>query len=183
MGKKIIILNGSPRPGGNTAGLIEAFTAGAESAGHTVTRFDIQQMNVQPCLGCLRGGSVKDGFCTQCDDMDLIYPVYEEAGIFVFASPLYYYTFSAQFFTALNRLFAVTEARGMKTPHKECCLLMAAEEDTEEAFAPVVAYYNTLMKNLGWKDIGRVLAGGVNEVGDIAGKPILENARKLGATL
>ena len=33
MGKKIVILNGSPRPKGNTVGLIEAFVKGAEQAG------------------------------------------------------------------------------------------------------------------------------------------------------
>lgn len=34
MNKKIIILNGSPRLKGNTAGLIDAFVQGAEQAGH-----------------------------------------------------------------------------------------------------------------------------------------------------
>ena len=34
MGKKIVILNGSPRPKGNTVGLIEAFVKGAEQAGN-----------------------------------------------------------------------------------------------------------------------------------------------------
>ena len=37
MGKKIVILNGSPRKNGNTAALVRAFTQGAEQAGHTVT--------------------------------------------------------------------------------------------------------------------------------------------------
>ena len=32
MGKTICILNGSPRPNGNTKALIQAFTAGAEAA-------------------------------------------------------------------------------------------------------------------------------------------------------
>ena len=36
MSKKIVILNGSPRLNGNTKGLIEAFTKGAESQGHNV---------------------------------------------------------------------------------------------------------------------------------------------------
>lgn len=36
MSKQILILNGSPRIHGNTAALIDAFTAGAEAAGHTL---------------------------------------------------------------------------------------------------------------------------------------------------
>lgn len=38
MSKNILILNGSPRSKGNTAMLCEAFSAGAQSAGHQVTR-------------------------------------------------------------------------------------------------------------------------------------------------
>ena len=46
MAKKILILNGSPRANGNTATLIDAFTEGAQSAGHTITRFDLRSMKV-----------------------------------------------------------------------------------------------------------------------------------------
>lgn len=52
MGKKIVILNGSPRAKGNTAGLIDAFAKGAEQAGHEIVRFDLQRMDIHPCLGC-----------------------------------------------------------------------------------------------------------------------------------
>ena len=72
MSKKIIILNGSPRAKGNTMGIIKAFTAGAEAAGHTVTRFDLQKMNIHPCIGCCQGGKDISSPCTQKDDMDKI---------------------------------------------------------------------------------------------------------------
>ena len=39
MGKNIIILNGSPRPNGNTSALTAAFKKGAEEAGNKVTEF------------------------------------------------------------------------------------------------------------------------------------------------
>lgn len=89
MGKKIIILNGSPRPKGNTAALIHSFTEGAKAAGHNVTRFDLQKMDIHPCLGCCSGGKDPESPCTQKDDMLKIYPAYKEADIVVLASPLY----------------------------------------------------------------------------------------------
>ena len=46
----IIVLNGSPRPNGNTAAMIEAYKAGAERAGHTVTVFEVCRMNIRGCL-------------------------------------------------------------------------------------------------------------------------------------
>ena len=48
MGKKIIVLNGSPRRGGNTAALVDRFLQGAKEAGHQVTRFDLRDMEIHP---------------------------------------------------------------------------------------------------------------------------------------
>lgn len=39
MGKKVVILNGSPRRAGNTAALAAEFTRGAEEAGNSVAEF------------------------------------------------------------------------------------------------------------------------------------------------
>ena len=91
MAKKILVLNGSPRPSGNTAALIEAFTEGAQSAGHTVVRFDLCRMKIGGCLGCCRGGKDPEAPCVQKDDMLKIYPEYRSADIVIFASPMYYW--------------------------------------------------------------------------------------------
>ena len=167
MAKKIVILNGSPRPSGNTAALIEAFTKGAEQAGNGVVRFDVCKMNIHPCLGCCGGGKNPESPCVQKDDMDAIYPHYKDADLVVLASPMYYWSLSGQLKCAFDRLF----------------LLMAAEGDTESNFEPVRHYYHALLERLGWKDCGIVYAGGNMHVGDIAGKPQLEEAEALGASI
>lgn len=69
MPKKIVILNGSPRRTGNTSALVKAFTEGAESAGHTVTEFFLDSMNIHGCKGCFGGHSSKECPCVQRDDM------------------------------------------------------------------------------------------------------------------
>ena len=43
MAKKIVVLNGIPRPNENTKGLIEAFTVGAQGKEHSVICFDLQK--------------------------------------------------------------------------------------------------------------------------------------------
>ena len=48
---KNVILNGSPRRNGNTSALAHAFTQGAESAGHTVTEFFLDSMEIHGCKG------------------------------------------------------------------------------------------------------------------------------------
>ncbi len=104
MSKKILILNGSPRSKGNTAMLCDTLSAGARSAGHQVTRFDLHKLDIHGCLGCVKGGKDPASPCVQKDDMGLIYPAYREADIVVLASPMYYWGFSGQLKTAFDRL-------------------------------------------------------------------------------
>lgn len=184
MSKKIVILNGSPRKGGNTALLCEAFTTGAQSSGHSVTRFDLQKMNIHGCIGCMKGGKDPASPCVQKDDMEAIYPAYVEADIVVLASPMYYWSVTSQLKAAFDRLFAIAETDAdYRNPRKDCILLMAAEGDSESNWKPVLDYYRALLGHLGWKDCGTVLAGGVMNVGDIQGKPSLAEAKALGASI
>ena len=181
MGKKIIIMNGSPRKAGNTAELTKAFTRGAEENGNAVTEFFLNDMDIHGCLGCFGGGKNPDSPCVQKDDMGKIYPVYREADIVVLATPLYYWTMSGQLKCAFDRLFAVAECdKDYKNPVKDSVLIMAAEgygfEETEY-------WYDRLEKHLGWKSLGKVLCGGVMGIGDIEGKPEVDAACELGKSI
>lgn len=177
MDKKIIVLNGSPRTNGNTSVLIDSFVSGAEESENTVKSFNLQQMNIHPCMGCFGGGKDTESPCVQKDDMDKIYPYYKEADIVVLASPLYYWSISGQLKCAFDRLFAVAEIDpNYNNPKKDCILLMVAEGHD---FDETIQYYNGLIKHLGWENLGEVLAGGVMQIGDIHGKPILEKAKTL----
>lgn len=181
MAKKIVILNGGPRANGNTAALVRAFTRGAEEAGHQVACFDLQKMDIHPCLGCFGGGKDPASPCVQKDDMGKIYPAYQEADVVVLASPLYYWTVSGQLKCAFDRLFAVAECdSGYANPQKDCVLLMAAEG---YGFEETVYWYDGLMKHLGWTDRGKVLCGGVFQAGDIQGNEKLTQAQALGRSL
>ena len=181
MGKKIIILNGSPRKKGNTSALTAEFTRGAEEAGNTVTEFFLGDMDIHGCRGCFGGGKNPDSPCVQKDDMDKIYPVYKEADIVVLATPLYYWTISGQLKTAFDRLFAVAECDpDYRNPKKESILIMAAEG---HGFEESEYWYDRLEKHLGWKNLGKVLCGGVMAVGDIKGRKELEDAFGLGRSI
>lgn len=181
MSKKIVILNGSPHMKGNTSALTAAFTKGAESAGHIVTEFFLGSMNINGCKGCFCGGKNPDSPCVQKDDMEKIYPVYKEADIVVLASPLYYWTISGQLKCAFDRLFAVAECDpDYRNPKKESVLIMAAEG---HGFEESEYWYDRLEKHLGWKNLGKVLCGGVMDIGDIEGKPELNTAFELGKSI
>lgn len=182
MAKKIVILNGSPRKKGNTSELAKAFTRGAESAGHTVTEFFLDSMNIHGCKGCFGGRSGRDRPCVQRDDMDKIYPAVRECDVIVLASPLYYWNMSGQIRTAVDRLFALEEGDGnlLRGHGRASALLMAAEGS---GFEDVLLYYDHLMEHLKWKNLGHVLAGGNGDIGDIEGKPEVSDAYELGRSI
>lgn len=182
MGKKIVILNGSPRKGGNTSALVKAFTEGAESAGHTVTEFFLDRMNIHGCKGCFGGHSSRECPCVQKDDMAEIYPAVKTCDVIVLATPLYYWNMSGQIRTAVDRLFALEEGDGnlLRGHGRASALLMAAEGHD---FADALTYYDHLMEHLQWKNLGHVLAGGNMNTGDINEKPEIQQAYALGSSI
>ena len=181
MGKKIVILNGSPRKGGNTSALTAEFTKGAEESGNVVTEFFLDEMNINGCKGCFGGGKNPDSPCAQKDDMDKIYPIYKDADIVVLATPLYYWTISGQLKITFDRLFAVAECdSNCRNPKKESILIMAAEG---HGFEESEYWYDRLEKHLGWNSLGKVLCGGVMAAGDIKGKKELKDAYELGKSI
>ena len=182
--RKIVILNGSPRLEGNTVQMIKEFRRGAEEAGNEVTVFDLKRMDIKTCLGCCRGGKNPDSPCVQKDDMERIYPAYEQADVLVLASPMYYWSVTAILKAAFDRLFAVAEKNpNLRNPRKDAVLLMASEGDTEANFKPVIDYYHALLSHLGWKNLGEVNCGGVFNVGDINGHPKLADCYRLGLSV
>ena len=70
---KIVVLNGSPRPNGNTAKMTKAFFEGASEAGHEITVVPVARMKIAGCLGCEYCHTKGEGKCVQKDDMQEVY--------------------------------------------------------------------------------------------------------------
>ena len=179
---KIVILNGSPRKNGNTAALVREFIKGAEESGNEVVHFQLSDMNIHGCISCYRGNNSREFPCTQRDDMDKIYPHVRDCNVIVLASPMYYWNISGYLKNCIDRLFALEEGyvNILRGHGRGSVLLMPAFEHDYDACA---FYYKNLAKNLGWKDLGWVLAGGNCMVGDINGKPVLKEAYELGKSI
>ena len=181
MEKKIVILNGSPRAGGNTSALTAEFRRGAQEAGNEVQEFFLSKMKINGCLGCWGGGKDPVHPCAQRDDMEEIYPAYRDADVVVLASPLYYWFISGFLKNAFDRLFAIAECDpGYRNPRKECVLIMAAEG---AGFEESEHWYDHLEKHIGWKSIGKVLCGYVTQPGDTKERPELKQAYELGRSV
>ena len=94
--KRVLILEGSPRMNGNSAILAKQVAAGAEDAGAEVETIYLHYMNIQPCSACESCQGAKELDCVIKDDMKALYPKVRAADALVFASPIYFFTMSAQ---------------------------------------------------------------------------------------
>ena len=95
MSQNTIILKGSPRVDGNSASLADQVAAGAKDSGARVESFYLHSMDIQPCDACDECQET-DGVCIIKDDMQTLYPKLRQADAIVLASPVYWFTISAQ---------------------------------------------------------------------------------------
>ena len=132
MGKKIVVITGSPRANGNSAAMAAAFVKAAEEKGHEVARFDAAMMNVggcRACCGCFKSGKA----CAFDDDFNKIAPEIEAADAVVFAMPVYWYTMPAQIKAVLDKFYSFFVA-GREIGGKKCALISCCEaEDRRRA--------------------------------------------------
>ena len=150
---KIAVFNGSPRKE-NTFALVEAFREGAESAGHEVEVYHVGQMKIAGCLGCEYCHTKGEGSCIQKDDLEKILPAYREADMIVFASPVYYFTMTAQMEAAIQRVYCI----GKPLKAKKAALLLSSASDG--VYDAAVAQFKAYMSYAGIEAAGVITAHG-----------------------
>ena len=104
---KILVLNGSPHLNGSTSDMVNAFAQGAKEAGHEVEIINVAHKNIHGCMACEYCREKELGICCQKDDMQSIYPEILSSDMVVFASPIYYFTLSAQLQAAIHRTYSI----------------------------------------------------------------------------
>ena len=176
MSKHIVVLSGSPRRNGNTDRLVAAFVDGAESAGKKVTLFHTADMDIAGCLGCNHCFEEK-GVCVKKDDAQKILDALLEADAYVLASPIYFFSLTAQIRLAIDRTYALLSV-GM--PAKRSALLVTCGDKRESAADGAVATYKGMCMHSGREDAGIIIVTGLHDPSDIEGRMELDKARALG---
>ena len=182
MGKKVLVIVGSPRRGGNSDAMADAFTRGAETAGAEVRRINVSELKIKACTACEQCWE-SDRPCVFQDDMEKAYPLIEWADMFVFAFPLYYYTYPAQLKMFIDKLFPYEVRHTEATKDKETALLACGGTDDPSEFDGLVSTYRITCGFKGWKGKGVLCAHGLNSRDDILNTDWQEKARQLGESL
>lgn len=103
---KVLILNGSPRPNGNTAVAIREMERTFAENGIETETVRVGQEAIRGCIAC--GSCHKTGKCVFDDAVNAIAPKFAEADGLVVASPVYYAAANATLEALLQRLFYST---------------------------------------------------------------------------
>lgn len=177
--KKVLILSGSPRKGGNSDLLCDEFMRGAEESGNVVEKIWIPGKKIGYCRACYY---CKDhgGECCMKDDMSEVLQKMLNADVLVLASPVYFYSVNAQMKTVIDR----TVARWLEFKSKEFYYIMTAAEDEEhtmdctlECFRGLAACFEES------KEMGVICGKGVYDKGEISGTPYMRQAYEMGKSI
>ena len=183
--KKVLIMLSSPRKKGNSAALAEEIAAGAKLKGAAVESLFLHGMKIAPCQSCYACQKKGSKGCAIDDDMQAIYPKLIEADAWVIASPVFWFTMSAQAKLFMDRCFALPCYGADAFSGKRIGIAMSYGDLDPFASGCVNALrtFQDTFRYVGSKIVGMVY-GSAMEAGEIrANEAVMKQARELGEKL
>lgn len=175
MSKKVLILSGSPRKGGNSDLLCDEFARGALETGHQVEKIRVAEQSIGCCRACY--ACKNTGKCVINDDMAQVLQKMIDADVLVLASPVYFYSIDAQLKALIDR----TVARWLEVKDKEFYYIVTAADETTAAAETTLACFRGYADCVsGAKEMGVIYGMGVYEKGTIQGHPAMAQAHNMG---
>jgi len=183
MSMKVVILKGSPRERGNSSVLADQVQKGAEAEGAEVTSFRLNTMGISPCCACDACKVLDD--CAIPDGMAEIYPKLLEADAIVLASPVYWFTYSAQLKACIDRWYSLWNQHPNAFSGKKFGIILTYGDSDIYSSGGVNAMhtFETMCRFLRAEIVG-VVHGSLMDIGDAEKHPeLMEGAEKLGRIL
>jgi multimeric flavodoxin WrbA len=181
--KTILILKGSPRERGNSATLAERAAEGARAAGAQVESIYLHGLDIRPCDAC--DLCMESGSCVIEDDMTPLYPRLAAADAIILASPIYWFTFTAQLKLCIDRWYAFQASRYKEVSGKPFGIILTYGDTDLYSSGAINAIhtYETMARFLKGSIAG-IVHGSLSDVGDVQKHPeLLEQAFELGKNL
>ena len=109
MGKKIVIVCGSPRADGNTNRVVRWVADTARDAGAEIEIIDAAQLDyaTNGCTACMGCQKINEYRCVIDDELSPILTRLPEADVVVFATPVYWFGPTAQIKLFIDRMFSL----------------------------------------------------------------------------
>jgi multimeric flavodoxin WrbA len=184
MSKQILILKGSPREKGNSAMLADRAATGALAAGAQVESIYLHSLDIRPCDACDLCKESGSG-CVIEDDMQPLYPKLAQADAILLATPVYWFTFTAQLKLCMDRWYAFQSSDWIELRDKPFGIVLTYGDTDLYTSGAINAIhtFETMARFLkGW--ITGIVHGSLDKAGEAESHPeLLEQAYRLGQTL
>jgi multimeric flavodoxin WrbA len=185
--KKVVVLLGSPRKKGNSTALAKQIIHGAESRGAMVETVYLNGLNIKPCQGCYSCRKPNSRGCVVDDDMQTVYPKVQTADRWVIASPVYWFSMSAQTKLFMDRCFAMFKETAQENYLLNKRIAIAMSYGDTDAFnsgcVNALRSFQDAYRYAGANIIGMVY-GSAEEPGEITSNTsLMKQAQELGKKL
>ena len=183
--KQVLVILGSPRRKGNSSALAARISRGAKSAGAEVETVFLQDLKISPCRGCNTCQKPDSKGCANKDDMQKIYPKLISADAWVIASPVYWFTMSAQTKIFMDRCYALTAYAENPFVGKRIAIAMSYGDvdPFRSGCVNALRAFQDAFRYAGAKIAGMVY-GSAMEAGEIVNnKALMQEAEELGKRL
>ena len=185
MARKVLVLLGSPRRKGNTTILASQITKGAKSAKAKVETIYLHGKNIEPCKACMNCQKVNSKRCSIQDDMQEIYHKLIESDGWVIASPVYWFTMSAQTKIFIDRCFALPAYQDDPFKNKRIAIAMTygGEDPFDSGCVNALRTFQDMYRYAESNIIGMVY-GSAMDAGQIkSNEKVMQEAYELGKKL
>jgi multimeric flavodoxin WrbA len=185
MAADILIINASPRPKGNSARLAALCAETFTQRGSSWEQIDLRTLKIGPCKAC---GLCKEGkvrHCAQKDDMAPLYDKIAQCKAILFLSPVYWFNYTAQLKTFIDRLYGIwtQDASFLKGKRTGAVLVYADADLYESGGINAVSAFEHLFRFTG-ADFRGVAYGSAGAIGDAEKNPdLLARTLKLAEAL
>ncbi|MGN1083038.1 MAG: flavodoxin family protein [Candidatus Avispirillum sp.] len=178
MNKNVLIISGSPRKGGNSDILCDEFMKGALESQNEVTKIRAADEKITPCRACY--ACKGSGVCAVKDAMADILEKIIAADVIVLASPVYFYSVSAQLKALIDR----TVARWTEIKNKEFYYIMTAADSEKNSMDTTLACLRGFADCVdGAREMGVVYGVGVYEKGEVRNTKAMREAYEMGTNV
>ena len=183
--KQVLVILGSPRKKGNSSTLATRISRGAKSAGAEVETVFLNALKISPCDGCDACKKPNSRGCVIKDDMQEIYRKLIKADAWVIASPVYWFTMSAQTKVFMDRCYGLTAYAESPFAGKRIAIAMSYgdADPVKSGCVNALRTFQDAYRYTGSKIVGMVYGSAV-DVGEIAdSKSLMREAEELGKRL
>lgn len=179
MSKKVLVLSGSPRIGGNSDLLCDQFILGAKEMGNQTEKIFLRNKEINYCLACDICKN-NDDICDQDDDMVEVLNKMIEADVIVMATPVYFYTMNAQMKTLIDR----TYSRYTEINNKDIYFILTAAVSRKDALERTVEGFRGFTSVLDdVNEMGIIYGTSAWNIGDIKDTKAMTEAYEMGKSI